>query len=93
MIEKLKNSRFLFWLVPIVLFFITIYEYFIKKTVKNANEELKDVKGKTENFKKEQENLLSNAKKHEDNARQIQEKINKLKNNDLDWHKTYKRKK
>ena len=92
MLEKLKSSKFLFWLVPIFIGLATLLSLVKDFIVKGANKDLKKVEKNDKLLEAEVTEIKKETHKLLEDDRALQQHINELKVSE-DWHTTFRRNK
>lgn len=89
MVEWLKNNKWLFWLVPIVVGIIKIIDILNYFSKKKSDTELKDSLERGAESLKSQAEHEARADSHITKAKALEDERAKL-YADLDWHKNFK---
>lgn len=87
MMEKIKNNKYLAWLVPIILVIgFIVREFLIKKTIKDG---LDNFKKADEESKDVEKNITDKQARADEISKQNEKLENKADNisGDEDWHK------
>jgi cell division protein FtsB len=87
MLEKLKNSKYLKWVVPIIVILVfVVRELLIKGIIKGGLINFKKTQEQSNEIEKSIAEEMGRAKELEDQNKKLEDKVNNLKD-DEDWYK------
>jgi hypothetical protein len=90
MVEWLKNNKWLFWIVPIILGGIKLINLINSVRLNKADSQLKDALDAGADSKKSQAVHEARSDSHLERANELRDRRGSQADAGLDWHKNYK---